>query len=65
VKEENLEKDMTPILLEDLGMRYPTENSKQKRRYGLYQCQYCKKGFEAQCRSIDSRHTTSLKNLET
>lgn len=34
------EKDMTPILLEDLGMRYPTEKSRQKYRYSRYQCQY-------------------------
>ena len=41
------EKDMTPLLLKDLGMRFPTENSKHKRRYGLYQCPYCGEGFEA------------------
>lgn len=26
------------LLLEDLGYLYPTENSKQKRRYGIYKC---------------------------
>lgn len=36
-----------PILLKDLGMRYPTENSREKKRYGLYQCPYCEKEFEA------------------
>ena len=45
MEEENLEKDMTPILLEDLGMRYPNEKSKVKKRYGLYKCQYCAKEF--------------------
>ena len=45
MEEEIIEKDMTPVLLEDLGMRYPTENSKQKKRYGIYQCQYCGKEF--------------------
>ena len=46
--EENVEKDMTPILLKDLGMRYPIKKSKRKYRYGLCQCQYCRKEFEAQ-----------------
>ena len=58
-EEENVGKDMSPVLLEDLGMRYPTENSKKKCRYGLYQCQYCGEEFEAQSASIKSGHTTS------
>ena len=57
--EKEKEKDMTPILLEDLGMRYPTEKSKEKRRYGLYQCQYCRKEFEAQIQCIKKGDTKS------
>lgn len=34
-----------PILIKDLGMQYANENSKQKRRYGLYKC-YCGKEFK-------------------
>ena len=45
--EEDLERDMTPRLIEDLGMRYPTEKSSRKHRYGLFECQYCNKEFEA------------------
>lgn len=56
---ENIEKDMTPLLLEDLGMRYPTEKSKRKHRFGLYQCQYCGKEFEARIQSIKLGHTKS------
>jgi hypothetical protein len=41
--------------LEDLGTRYPTENSKEKKRYGLYQCQYCGKEFKAQINDINRR----------
>jgi len=52
---KNIEKDMTPILLKDLGMRYPTEKSKRKYRYGLYQCQYCGKGFEATTNNINRK----------
>ena len=40
------EKDMTPILIEDLGTEYPTENSKQKSHYGLFKCQYCDKEYK-------------------
>lgn len=57
--EENLEKDMTPVLLEDLGMRYPTEESKERRRYGLYQCQYCGKEFETRIDDIKRGSTKS------
>ena len=57
--EEEKEKDMTPILVEDLGMRYPTERSKQKARFGRYQCQYCGKEFETQTPSIKNGHTQS------
>ena len=57
--EEIIEKDMTPVLLEDLGMRYPIENSKQKKRYGLYQCQYCGKEFEATISAVKREMTKS------
>jgi hypothetical protein len=57
--EKYLEKDMTPILLEDLGMRYPTKNSKYKARYGLYQCQYCSKEFETGIQSVNKGATKS------
>ena len=30
-----------PILIEDLGLMYPTENSKQKTRFGIYKCGFC------------------------
>lgn len=38
---------MKPKLIKDLGMQFPTESSKRKYRYGLYECQYCKKEWEA------------------
>ena len=34
------------ILLKDLGMKFPTEKSVKKYRYGLYQC-FCGKEFES------------------
>ena len=44
---EDIEKDMKPRFIEDLGMLYPTENSTRKYRYGLYECQYCGKHWRA------------------
>lgn len=61
--EEELEKDsgrdMTPRLIKDLGMRYPTEKSSRKYRYGLFECQYCNKEFEAITSSIKIKNTVS------
>ena len=39
------------VLLKDLGMKYPKETSKEKRRYGLYKC-HCVKEFEAQVSNV-------------
>ncbi len=50
--EEELERDMTPRLIKDLGMRYSTEKSRQKQRFGLYECQYCMGEFEANSYNI-------------
>jgi hypothetical protein len=35
IPKEDLSK---PILIKDLDMLYPTENSKRKYRFGLYKC---------------------------
>ena len=57
--EEELEKDMTPGLLKDLGMRYSTEKSIRKYRYGLYECGYCTKEFESRVSNIKNGGTKS------
>ena len=57
--EEEEVKDMTPRLVGDLGMRHPTENSNRKYSFGLYECQYCKKEFEAQVSNIKNGNTKS------
>ena len=46
----------------DLGMRYPTVTSKQKTRYGLYECQCCGKEYEAQVRNIKIRKRAVCKS---
>ena len=57
--EELVEKDMKPRFIEDLGMRYPTEKSSRKYRYGLYECQYCNKEFEGGVDSVKRGHIKS------
>lgn len=47
-----IERDMTPKLIGETYMKYPTEKSKQRYSFGLYECQYCGKEFEAQSNNI-------------
>ena len=42
-----------PILLKDLGMKFPTENSKEKKRFGLFKC-FCGNEFEAITQDVKS-----------
>ncbi len=56
---EDIEKDMKPRFIKDLGMRYPTEKSSRKYRYGLYECQYCGKEFEGGVDSVKRGHIKS------
>ena len=46
------------VLIKDLGYKFPNENSKQKRRYGLYKC-FCGKEFEGNTYSIKKGKTKS------
>ena len=61
--EEELDKnngrDMTPKLLGETWRKYPTDTSKQKATYGLFQCQYCGKEFECQTSHIKNGSTKS------
>ena len=43
---ENNEDLTKPILIEDLGMIFPTESSKGKTRFGLYKCGLCGTEFK-------------------
>jgi hypothetical protein len=48
----------TPVLIEDLGMLYPTEKSTRKTRHGKYKCE-CGKEFIAKTDDIKSGNTKS------
>ena len=57
---KKVEGDLPPlILIEDLGMVYATENSKQKARFGIYKCGFCGTNFKANTYQIKSEHTKS------
>ena len=55
---EDIEKDMKPRLIEDLGIRRK-EGKVGAYRYGLFECQYCNKEFEAQSNDIKKGNTKS------
>ncbi len=57
--EELVEEDMIPKLMGETWRKYPTETSKQKTTYGLFQCQYCGKEFEALLSNVKRGRTKS------
>ena len=56
---ENNEELPKPILIEDLGMMFTTENDKQKRRYGIYKCGFCGTKFRANTNNVVRGKTRS------
>ena len=52
-------KNNKPILIEDLGLKYPTDNATQRHRFGLYECPFCGQEFIAKVHSIKSGGTKS------
>ena len=47
------------ILIEDLGMMYPTETSKEKARFGIYECGFCGTHFKTMTTRVKMGHTNS------
>ena len=52
--DKNVGRDMTPRLIGETYMKYPTEKSKYRYKYGLYKCAYCGKEWETMVYSIKS-----------
>ena len=48
----------TPVLIEDLGMLFPSETSKRKARFGLYKC-HCGKEFKSQVGNVKRKNVYS------
>ena len=57
--EIEIEKDMKPKLIGETWRKYPTETSKQKTTYGLFQCPYCGNSFETAVKSVKCGGTKS------
>ena len=57
--EKDSGRDMTPKLIGETYMKYPTETSQQRYSFGVYECQYCGKEFEAMTAHIKSGNTRS------
>ena len=58
-KDKNSGRDMTPRLIGETYMKYPTERSSRKGRFGLYECAYCGNHWEVMVHSINSESTKS------
>jgi len=57
------EKDMTPILLKDLGISSPI-GSKYRYHYGLFKCQYCGKEFKTLLTNVKNGRSKSCGCLQ-
>jgi hypothetical protein len=49
-------------LIKDLGLVYPTPNSKNKRRYGLYECPICKSEVRTATHHVKSGRSTMCRS---
>ena len=49
-------------LIEDLGMKYPTENSKKRRRFGIYECPGCNAHIERATTRVKNKSVTQCKS---
>ena len=56
---EEVEKDMTPKLIGETYMKYPTKNSNKKLKFGLYECPYCGTHWEVNSSLIKTGRTKS------
>ena len=50
---------MTPKLIGDTYMKYATKNSKQRNRFGIYECPYCNKEFECKATVVKTNRVIS------
>ena len=57
--EKDSGRDMTPRLIGETYMKYPTETSQQRYSFGVFECQYCGKEFETKYAYIKNGDTKS------
>jgi hypothetical protein len=46
-------------MIEDLGYEYPTEKSKEKKHFAIYECPFCHKYFKSQTTAVNRGATKS------
>ena len=51
----SIDKETSMKLIKDLGLRYPTKNSKQKKRYAIFECDNCKKHIKRDIATVERR----------
>lgn len=56
---EELERDMTPRLIGETYMKYATETSHQRNRFGIYECPYCGREREVETIRVTGGYTKS------
>jgi len=49
-------------LIRDLGTRFPTVGSKNRKRFGLYECPFCLKHFETQTQDVKAGKSTKCRS---
>ena len=59
MRNKSIEDGKNPKLIGSTWRKYPTDKSKQKATYGLFECQYCKKKFEALVSNVKRGDTRS------
>ena len=52
-------------LIKDLGLIYPTETSKSKRRYGIFECPICKQEVKTAMYHVKTGNSTKCKSCAT
>ena len=57
--EVELERDITPKLVGETYMKYATKNSRQRNRFGIYECPYCGKEWEVETIRVTGGYTKS------
>ena len=59
MRNKNIEDGKNPKLIGSTWRKYPTDKSKQKNTYGLFECQYCGKEFESAVHNVKRGNTRS------
>ena len=57
-----IQSDFPLIIVKDIGMQFPTSNSKQQKRFALFICPHCDNTFRSEATSVKKRRATKCKS---